>query len=338
MTKQKIIDPELKQAINFSNLNSLEKGLGIAIMRNWSEVSIKDVPEDKIESVKKWVKKKQSQHRDITIHIGRTYIRDWVINFSSIYALEKGLNRAVKENLREIIIDDVPEDKIKVIQNWIKKNKGKFEGIKVSIKKTLRDLTLEDEEIFEMKYRAELDYNRVQLCENEIKKFQKYNEPECPVEWKPLRLGEKLEWWEQKLKKSKAQYKINADRRQRENEAAQENEKTAKKLEDALPILEKHSHIGNSPRRHNSLLNNFIDNFDKEFSKNRKEVPPAKALALEMKKAITKNIGKHSFVIEVEDENDCIKWRNHKGNIQSSAWGDPMRCRITRVRKGRKNK
>ena len=152
MTKQKIIDPELKQAINFSNLNSLEEGLGIALGQKWSEVSINDVPEDKIEFVKKWVKEKQSQHRDINIHIGRTYIRDWVIIFSSIDELKEGLNRAVKENLREIIIDDVPEDKIKVIQNWIKKNKGKFEGIKVSIKKTLRDLTVEDEETFEMKY------------------------------------------------------------------------------------------------------------------------------------------------------------------------------------------
>ena len=67
-------------------------------------------------------------------------------------------------------------------------------------------------------------------------------------------------------------------------------------------------------------------------------MPTAKALALEMKKAITNNLAKHSFVIEVEDGNDCIKWRDVKGNIQSSPWGDPMRCRITRVRKERNNK
>jgi hypothetical protein len=46
MTKQTLIDPELKQVINFSNLNSLEEGLGITIMRNWSEFSIKDVHEE----------------------------------------------------------------------------------------------------------------------------------------------------------------------------------------------------------------------------------------------------------------------------------------------------
>jgi hypothetical protein len=248
----------------------------------------------------------------------------------------------LKEDLKnsrwdKAIIEGVPEDKVLILQNWIKKNKGKIEGIEVSIKPTLTGLTVEEEELYENWYKAELDCNRVQLCENEIDKILRYSDSESHEVFKPPRLVEKLGWWKQMLEKAKAQDKINADRLKRENEASKENIKTAKKLEDALPILEKHSHIGNSPRKHNSLLNNFIDNFDKEFSKNRKEVPPAKALALEMKKAITKNIGKHSFVIEVEDENDCIKWRNHKGNIQSSAWGDPMRCRITRVRKGRNN-
>ena len=56
-----------------------------------------------------------------------------------------------------------------------------------------------------------------------------------------------------------------------------------------------------------------------------------------MKKILTNNLETHSFVIEVEDENDCIKWRDDKGNIKSSAWGDPMRCRINRIRKEREN-
>ena len=203
---------------------------------------------------------------------------------------------------------------------------------------TSSGLTFKEEELFENRYNAELAYNRVQLCINEIEKFQRYNEPDCPEEWKPQRLDKKIKWWKQKLIKAKEQDKKNANRLHRENEASKENVKTAKKFKDAQIILEKHSHIGKGPRKHNSLLNNFIDNFDKEFSKNRKEVPTAKALALEMKKAITNNLGKHSFVIEVEDGNDCIKWRDDKGNIQSSPWGDPMRCRITRVRKERNNK
>ena len=245
-------------------------------------------------------------------------------------------------------------------------------GIELDTNVTLSGLTFEEEESFEMRFNAELACNRVQLCENEIDKIQRYIDPEypeewkpprleknlrwwqklkktidkilrssvpeCHEEWKPPRLGEKLKWWKQKLKKAKVQDKINADRLKRENEATKENEKTAKELEDAKPLLEKHSNIGKGRRKHNSLLNNFIDNFDKEFSKNRIEVPTPNGLALEMKKDLTNNLGKHNFIIEVVDENDCIKWRDDKGNIQSSEWGDPMRSRITRIRKERKIK
>ena len=244
-------------------------------------------------------------------------------------------------------------------------------GIEILSNISSSGLTFEEEESFLKTYNAELASNRALLCENEIDKINRYIDPEYPEEWKPPkleenlrwwkklkftiykilkysdtecdvvfkppRLMEKLGWWKQMLEKAKAQDKINADRLKRENEASKENIKTAKKLEDALPILEKHSHIGNSPRKHNSLLNNFIDNFDKEFSKNRKDVPTANALAIEMKKNLTNKLESHSFVIEVEDENDCIKWRDDKGNIKSSAWGDPMRCRINRIRKERKN-
>ena len=232
-------------------------------------------------------------------------------------------------------------------------------------------LTFEEEESFLMRYNAELAFNRVQLCENEIDIIQRYIDPEYPEEWKPPKLEEKLRWWQklkktiykilrysdpeshevfkpprlveklgwwkQMLQKAKAQDKINADRLKRENEATKENEKTAKELEDAKPLLEKHSNIGKGRRKHNSLLNNFIDNFDKEFSKNRIEVPTPNGLALEMKKDLTNNLGKHSFIIEVVDENDCIKWTDDKGDIQSSEWGEPMRARITRIRKKRKN-
>ena len=158
MTKQKIIDPELKQAINFSNLNSLEEGLGIALGQKWSEVSINDVPEDKIEFVKKWVKEKQSQHRDINIHIGRTYIRDWVIIFSSIDELKEGLNRAVKENLREIIIDDVPEDKIEDIEDWIKKIQGEYEDINIRIGSTYTGLHPDEKKRIKNKVGADCSF------------------------------------------------------------------------------------------------------------------------------------------------------------------------------------
>ena len=66
-------------------------------------------------------------------------------------------------------------------------------------------------------------------------------------------------------------------------------------------------------------------------------MPTPNGLALEMKKDLTNNLEKHNFIIEVVDENDCIKWRDDKGNIQSSAWGEAMRARITRIRKKRNN-
>ncbi len=202
---------------------------------------------------------------------------------------------------------------------------------------TSNGLTVAEEDLFEKNYKAELACNRVLLCKNEIEKFQRYNEPDCPEEWRPQRLDKKIKWWEQKLKKAEVQDKFNADKLQRENEAAEENQINAKELEDAQTILEKHSHIGKGPRKHNSLLNNFIDNFDKDFSKDRIEVPTPNGLALEMKKDLTNNLEKHNFIIEVVDENDCIKWRDDKGNIQSSEWGEPMRARITRIRKKRNN-
>ena len=211
-------------------------------------------------------------------------------------------------------------------------------GIELVLNISSSGLTFEEEESFLMKYNAELASNRVQLCKNEIEKFQRYNEPDCPEEWKPQRLDKKIKWWKQKLIKAKEQDKKNANRLLRENEASKENVKTAKKFKDTQIILEKHSQIGIGPRKHNIKLNNFIDDFEKEFSKNRKKVPSAKAISLEIKKELTNNLGKHSFVIEVEDENDCIKWRDDKGNIKSSAWGDPMRYRIIRIRKGRNNK
>ena len=201
---------------------------------------------------------------------------------------------------------------------------------------TSSGLTFEEEELFENRYNAELAYNRVQLCINEIEKFQRYNEPDCPEEWKPQRLDKKIKWWKQKLIKAKEQDKKNANRLLRENEASKENVKTAKKFKDAQHTLEKHSQIGKGPRKHNIKLNNFIDDFDRKFSKNRKDVPTAESIAINLKKHLENHSTKPSFIINVEDGNDnCIKWRDDKGNIKYSEWGEAMRARITRIRKKR---
>ena len=232
-------------------------------------------------------------------------------------------------------------------------------------------LTFEEEESFLMKYNSELASNRVLLCENEIDKINRYIDPEYPEEWKPPKLEEnlrwwqklkntiykilrysdpecdvvfkpprleqKLGWWKQMLENAQAQNEVNADRLKRENENTKKNVKTAKLLDDAQLPLAKHRNIGKGPRKHNITLNDYIDKFDREFSKSRKVLPTATALASEMKKVLTNNLETYSFVIEAEDENDSIKWKDDKGNIHSSAWGDPMRCRINRIRKERKN-
>jgi hypothetical protein len=201
---------------------------------------------------------------------------------------------------------------------------------------TSSGLTFGEDDLFEKSYNAELACNRVQLCKNEIEKFQRYNERDCPEEWKPQRLDKKIKWWKQKLIKAKVQDKKNANRLLRENEASKENVKTAKKFKDAQHTLEKHSHIGIGPRKHNIKLNNFIDDFDRKFSKNRKDVPTAESIAINLKKHLENHSTKPSFIINVEDENDnCIKWRDDKGNIKYSEWGEAMRARITRIRKKR---
>ena len=99
MAKQKRLDPELKQAINFSDLNSLEEGLGIAIRQKWNEVSINDVPEDKIELVEDWINNNRGKYKGINISIGSTYTRQLVLIFSGIDELKEGLNSAIKRKL-----------------------------------------------------------------------------------------------------------------------------------------------------------------------------------------------------------------------------------------------
>jgi len=245
-----------------------------------------------------------------------------------------------KTNWGKAIIEGVPEDKVLILQNWIKKKKGKIEGIEVSIKPTLTGLTIEEEETFEIKYRAELVCNRVQLCVDEIEKFQRYNEPDCPEEWKPLRLGKKLKWWKQKLEKAEVQDKINDDRLKRENEATKENKKTAKKLEDALPILEKHSHIGKRPRKHELLLDEQIDLFDQGLTERNKGVqqPSGKALRA-FKKHLEKNKEKLKnkiVIVAIEDEDDCLKWGYPDGRAGKPAPWSGFPQRLNRIRDRRK--
>ena len=205
---------------------------------------------------------------------------------------------------------------------------------------TSSGLTFEEEELFENRYYAELAYNRVQLCINEIEKFQRYNEPDCPEEWKPQRLDKKIKWWKQKLIKAKEQDKKNANRLHRENEASKENVKTAKKFKDAQLILEKHSHIGKAPRKHKLLLDEQIDLFDQGLTERNEGVqqPSGKVLIrfrqyLEEKKEELKT---KIDIEEIEDEDDCLKWRYPDGRTGKQIRWSGFPQRLKRIRDRRK--
>ena len=201
-------------------------------------------------------------------------------------------------------------------------------------------LTLEEEESFLKNYNSELACNRVQLCKNEIQKFQRYNEPDCTEEWKPPRLVEKLGWWKQMLEKAKAQDKINAAQLEREKEATKENKKTAKKLEVALPILEKHSHIGKGPRRHELLLDEQIDLFDQGLTERNEGVQqPSGKVLIRFKKYLKEKKEELKTKIdieEIEDEYDCLKWRYPDGRTGKQIRWSGFPQRLKRIRDRRK--
>ena len=205
---------------------------------------------------------------------------------------------------------------------------------------TSSGLTFEEEELFENSYNAELAYNRVQLCKNEIEKFQRYNEPDCPEEWKPTRLDKKMKWWKQKLKKAKEQDKKNANRLHRENEASKENIKTAKKFKDAQLILEKHSNIGKAPRRHELLLDEQIDLFDQGLTERNEGVQqPSGKVLIRFKKYLKEKKEKLKTKIdieEIEDEYDCLKWRYPDGRTGKQIRWSGFPQRLKRIRDRRK--
>ena len=204
---------------------------------------------------------------------------------------------------------------------------------------TSNGLTVVEEDLFEKNYKAELACSRVLLCKNEIEKFQRYNEPDCPEEWKPQRLDKKIKWWEQKLKKAEVQDKYNADKLQRENEASKENQITAKELEDARPILEKHAHIGKGPRKHELPLDEQIDLFDQGLTELNGGVEQSSGKVLirfkkylkEKKEELKTKID----IEEIEDEYDCLKWRYPDGRTgKQIRWiGFPQRLKRIRDRR-----
>ena len=251
----------------------------------------------------------------------------------------------LKEDLKKsrwdkAIIEGVPEEKVSMLEEWIEENKGKIEGIEVSITPTLTGLTVEEEELFENEYSSMLAVDRTKLIKNKIERIQINLATEYIAGSEPPRTGAQLRWWKQKLKKAKAQDKINANRLKRENKASKENVKTAKKLKVAQPILEKHSHIGKGPRRHELLLDEQIDLFDQGLTARNEGVQqPSGKVLIRFKKYLKEKKEELKTKIDIEeidDEYDSLKWRYPDGRTGKQIRWSGFPQRLKRIRDRRK--
>ena len=142
LTKKK---SDLKGTIRFSNFDRLDLHLKIAIGRKLSKLII-EVAKDKIELVENWINNNRGKYKGINISIGSTYTRQLVLIFSGIDELKEGLSSAIKRKLTEIIIDDVSEEEIEPVEDWI-------EEIKVSIKILILAQALRTKDCIQMRKR-----------------------------------------------------------------------------------------------------------------------------------------------------------------------------------------
>ena len=260
-----------------------------------------------------------------------------------------------KTNWGKAIIEGVPEDKVLILQNWIKKNKGKIEGIEVSIKPTLTGLTLEEEELFENEYSSMLAVDRTKLIKNKIKRIQINLATQYIAGSEPQREDAQLRWWKQTLKKAKAQDKRNSYRFKRAIKATKENEKTNKKyirtslrlqnatkekkeiyekLEIAQPKIEAHDKRGKGPRMDKDPLNLSIGIFDK-YMISQSGKHSASEVARWFESHIIKNLEEYEyFIINVRNEDDNLEyWKTVRGERKkmTASW-EHMYKRVYRAR------
>ena len=158
MAKPEIIKSNRKRKFRFSNFKKLEKGLEIAIGLKWSTFIITGVAEDKKELVEDWINNNRGKYKGINISIGSTYTRQLVLIFSGIDELKEGLSSAIKRKLTEIIIDDVSEEEIEPLEDWIKKNQGEYKDINISIGVTYKGLHPNEKEKIRNKVGADISF------------------------------------------------------------------------------------------------------------------------------------------------------------------------------------
>ena len=156
------------------------------------------------------------------------------------------------------------------------------------------------------------------------------------------------------LQKAQEQNMANKYRLIREKKATKISTKTAKKykkaskqlkeiekeLTDVQPLLEKHSHIGKGPRRHELLLDEQIDLFDQGLTERNEGVQqPSGKVLIRFKKYLKEKKEELKTKIdieEIEDEYDCLKWRYPDGRTGKQIRWSGFPQRLKRIRDRRK--
>ena len=158
MAKPEIIKSNRKRTFRFSNFEELEKGLKIAIGRKWSTFIITGVAEDKKELVEEWINNNRGKYKGINIRIGRTYTRQFVLIYSGIEELKKGLSSAIKRKFRKIIVEDVSKEERKTANDWIKKNQGEYKDINIKVRVPYKGLHPNEKEKIRNKVGADVSF------------------------------------------------------------------------------------------------------------------------------------------------------------------------------------
>ena len=158
MAKPEIIKSNRKRTFRFSNFKELEKGLEIAIERKWRTFIITGVAEDKKELVEDWINNNRGKYKGINIRIGRTYTRQFVLIYSGIEELKKGLSSAIKRKFRKIIVEDVSKEERKTANDWIKKNQGEYKDINIIVRVPYKGLHPNEKEKIRNKVGADVSF------------------------------------------------------------------------------------------------------------------------------------------------------------------------------------
>ena len=158
MAKPEIIKSNRKRTFRFSNFKKLEKGLEIAIGLKWSTFIITGVAEDKKELVEDWINNNRGKYKGINIRIGRTYTRQFVLIYSGIEELKKGLSSAIKRKFRKIIVEDVSKEERKTANDWIKKNQGEYKDINIKVRVPYKGLHPNEKEKIRNKVGAHVSF------------------------------------------------------------------------------------------------------------------------------------------------------------------------------------